>query len=132
MKDYVCDAIDTIPSHVSALIYSYGSFLLGRDFSAQSIRNSHIYSKEMYEAGYRYPHMVVLAGNYDHMDIPTLPVVITALSDYNKMPDKLYEIGYEVHVSDKVEHGFGSGYKYPNMRKLWDAVGVFLEMNLVR
>ncbi|MBN2814890.1 MAG: hypothetical protein JXQ80_12485 [Bacteroidales bacterium] len=130
LKDYVCDAIDTIPSHVSALIYSYGSFLLGKDFSAQTIRNSHIYSKEMYEAGYRYPHMVVLAGNYDHMDIPTLPVVITALSDYNKMSDRLYEIGYEVHISDKVEHGFGSGYKYPNMKNLWDAVGVFLEMNL--
>jgi hypothetical protein len=130
LKDYVCDPIDSMPSHVSALIYSYGSFLLGRDFSAQTIRNSHIYGKEMYEAGYRYPHIVVLAGNYDQMDIPNLPVIITALSDYNRMPDKLYEIGYEVHISDKVEHGFGSGYKYANMKNLWDAVGVFLEMNL--
>ncbi len=132
LKDYVCDSIDSIPSHVSALIYSYGSFLLGKDFNAKTIRNSHIYSKEMYKAGYRYPHIMVLAGNYDQMDIPNLPVVITALSDYNRMPDKLYEIGYEVHLSDKVEHGFGSGYKYPNMKNLWDAVGVFLEMNLGR
>ncbi len=46
------------------------------------------------------------------------------------MSGKLYEIGYEVHVSDKVEHVFGSGYKHPNMKKLWDAVGVLLEMNL--
>ncbi len=130
LKDYVCDRIDSVPSNVSALIYSYGSFLLGRNFSAQTIRSSHIYSKQMYDAGYRYPHIVVLAGNYDNMDIPSIPFAINALSDYNRQPDKLYEIGYEVHISDKVEHGFGSGYKYPNLKNLWDAVGVFLEMNL--
>ncbi len=130
LRDYECDEIDRVPSHVSALIYSYGSFILGKSFCAKTITSSHIYSKAMFDAGYRFPHIVVLAGNYDNMDVPALPVVITALSDYNLLPDKLYEIGYEVHLSDKVAHGFGSGYKYPNLLNLWDAVGTFLEMNL--
>lgn len=132
LKDYVCDRIDSVPSNVSALIFSYGSFLLGNGFSEQAILNSHIYSKEMFEAGFRFPHIMVLAGNYDHMDVPHLPGVINALYRYNRLPDKLYEIGYEIHLSDKVEHGFGSGYKYPNMFRIWDAVGTFLEMNLGR
>jgi hypothetical protein len=128
--DYTCDAIDSVPSNVSALIFSYGSAVLGKDFSAQTILSSHIYGKAMFDNGFRFPHIMVLSGNYDNWDVAELPIVIKALSDYNRSPDKLYEIGYEVHLADKVSHGFGSGYKYPNIMNIWDAVGTFLEMNL--
>lgn len=130
LVDYKCDAIDSVPSNVSVLIFSYGSAVMGKDFSAKTILTSHIYSKAMLDAGYRFPHIMVLSGNYDNWDVAELPIVIKALSDYNLLPDKLYEIGYEVHLADKVNHGFGSGYKYPNIMNIWDAVGTFLEMNL--
>lgn len=133
LSGYENDAIDAVPSDVKVSIVSYGTMILSmfndRKFDEGIILNSRIYSTENYAKGFKFPDIVILAGNLDR-DTVNLGPAIDALYAYNQREDKLYTIHYEAHLVDAVPHGFGAGLQYPNLTTLWDQVGVFVESRL--
>ncbi len=134
LADYTPDAIDNVPSTVNVGVISYGTLVLGMfnqsDITEAVISKSRIYSKENFDKGYRFPNIVLLAGNLD-WDAANLPSAIKAFYDFNNREDKLYTVDYEAHLLNGIPHGFGAGVQYPNLTAQWQQIDVFFQQALL-
>lgn len=102
----------------------------GEDF-AETICNSRIYSKETLANGYKFPALYVITGNLDETQVvKDLPSFITGMYNYNSNRDKLYPIGYEVHIMDQLYHGRGMALESANVASVWAEADQFIKMNL--
>ncbi len=136
------DDIDRIPATVSVNTLCYGDAVLTRariplpdqtDASqaepSWDIHESRIYTKEYMEKGFLMPARFIVIGTGDFL----VNFLLAKGLDANmKVPDKLYEVPWELHMYDKVPHGVGSGTQYENYGKVWDSADVFYRMNLGR
>ncbi len=125
LPGYEDDAIDQEYALIQVGIVSYGKLSFTEQFTADTIKNSRIYSAENSSNNIRFPDILVLVGNYDSF-VTDEANVLLGMYDYNHIADKLYEIAYEIHTMQGVPHGFSSGLMYSNVTAQWMEIGTFV------